>query len=150
LASVMGALMVVDPQRAACYLPAEPYINRAAPKSKTLEKKTEREGTNETKREKPKDTSRIFKCCFRTPYQKWTLPLPIVPALKQRKQKQTEREKTGETKTVRRIGQPTQERQPRLRLRHPLSPPNRHNTETRREPRADFRSSISLRRNRGS
>jgi hypothetical protein len=58
-------------------------------------------------------------------------------------------EKTGETKTVRRIGQPTQEHQPPLRLRHPLSPPNRHNTETRREPRADFRSSVSSQRNRG-
>jgi len=34
----MGALMVVDPQPAARYLPAEPYINRAAPKSKGLEK----------------------------------------------------------------------------------------------------------------
>jgi len=39
----MGALMVVDPQPAAHYLPAEPYINRAAPKSKRgLKKKTER------------------------------------------------------------------------------------------------------------
>jgi hypothetical protein len=56
----------------------------------------------------------------------------------------TEREKTGETKTVRRVGQPTQERQPRLQLRHPLPPPNRHNTEMRREPRADFRFSVSL------
>jgi len=52
-------------------------------------------------------------------------------------------------KTVRRIGQPAQERQPRLRLRHPLPPPNIHNTETRREPRADFRSSVSSQRNRG-
>jgi len=34
LASVMGALMVVDPQPAARYQPAEPYINRAASKSK--------------------------------------------------------------------------------------------------------------------
>jgi len=60
-----------------------------------------------------------------------------------------EREKTGETKAVRCIGQPTQERQPRLRLRHLFPPPNRHNTETRREPRADFRSSVSSQRNRG-
>jgi len=58
----MGALMVVDPQPAACYQPAEPYINRAAPKSREVEKKNrEVEGTNETKREKHKDTSRIFK-----------------------------------------------------------------------------------------
>jgi hypothetical protein len=130
------------------YQPAGLYISRGAPKNRGWVEGLEREGTNETKREKPKDTSQIFKCCFRTPYQKWTLPLPI-PALKQRKQKQTEREKTGETKTVRRIGQPTQERQPRLRLRHPLSPPNRHDTETIREPRVNFRSSVSSQRNRG-
>jgi len=42
----MGALMVIDPQPAARYQPAEPYINRAAPKSKGLEKKR-REGRNE-------------------------------------------------------------------------------------------------------
>jgi hypothetical protein len=40
----MGALMVVDPQPAARYLPADPYINRAAPKSKRLKKNREREG----------------------------------------------------------------------------------------------------------
>ena len=38
----MGALMVVDPQPAARYQPAEPYINRAAPKSREVEKKIER------------------------------------------------------------------------------------------------------------
>jgi len=54
--------MVVDPQPAARYQPAEPYINRAAPKSKGLKKKTEGRGrTNETRREKHKDTSLIFK-----------------------------------------------------------------------------------------
>ena len=69
-----------------------------------------------------------------------------------RKQNQGNREREDwrdKKKTVRRIGQPTQERQPRLRLRHPLPPLNRHNTETRREPRADFRSSVSSQRNKG-
>jgi hypothetical protein len=46
----MGALMVVDPQPAARYLPAEPYINRAAPKSKRLGKKSRRQRGGEDKR----------------------------------------------------------------------------------------------------
>jgi len=56
----MGALMVVDPQPAARYQPAEPYINRAAPKSKGLKKKTEGEREEEekgrTRRQKQKNT----------------------------------------------------------------------------------------------
>jgi len=64
----MGALMVADLQPTARYQPAEPYINRATPKSRGgLEGER---GTNETKREKHKDTSRIFKCFFKTPYHK--------------------------------------------------------------------------------
>jgi len=40
----MGALMVADPQPTARYQPAEPYINRAAPKSRGwLEREREKE-----------------------------------------------------------------------------------------------------------
>jgi len=46
----MGALMVIDPQLATHYQPAEPYINRTAPRNRGGKKeKGEREGTNETK-----------------------------------------------------------------------------------------------------
>jgi hypothetical protein len=43
----MGALMVIDPQPATRYQPAEPYINRTAPRNRGGQKRKGREGRDE-------------------------------------------------------------------------------------------------------
>ena len=84
--------MVVDPQPAARYQPAEPYINRAAPKSKGLgrviEKETEEGEKKETRNTK---TPAAFFEYFLEPHTKNELSL-INTCLKLRKRKRTERE----------------------------------------------------------
>jgi len=66
----MGALMVADRWPTVRYQPAEPYINRAAPKNKRLVKKRERE-TKETGKKrntiKPQELSGLSP---ELPYQK--------------------------------------------------------------------------------
>jgi len=51
LASVMGALMVADRWPTVRYQPAEPYINRAAPKNRGLERGIEKETEGGEKKE---------------------------------------------------------------------------------------------------
>jgi len=50
LASVMGALMVAERWPTVRYQPAEPYINRAAPKNKGLERVIEKETEGEQRK----------------------------------------------------------------------------------------------------
>jgi len=56
----VGALMVADPQPIARYQPAEPYINRAAPKSRGwLERKKGRKKRNQQE-EKHKQSTELL------------------------------------------------------------------------------------------
>jgi len=81
----MGALMVVDPQPAARYLPAEPYINRAAPKSKRGLKKKQREGgeNEKTRRGRIKETHKteIKKTVYRVKTETKASNKPRIPTL---------------------------------------------------------------------
>jgi len=64
----MDVLMVADPQPTARYQPAEPYINRAAPKSRGwLER--ERDERNR-KEEKHKQSTQFLGSSPELPYQK--------------------------------------------------------------------------------
>jgi len=92
LASVMGALMVADRWPTVRYQPAEPYINRAAPKNKGLERVIEKEtegeqrkkGNPETRSKKNQERARTkqrihreeycFYHCFRPCRQRMTEP----------------------------------------------------------------------------
>jgi len=83
LASVMGALMVADRWPTVRYQPAEPYINRAAPKNKVfflgrvIEKETEEGEKKETRN--TKTPAAFFWVFLGTPYRKRAFPHQHLP-----------------------------------------------------------------------